>query len=394
MQHKFHVEAITSLDSLETLRPYWQSAQWHPDADFEFFKLVVQSRSNILSPCVLVASRNGRPVAMLAGRFETVRLPVRFGYAALGAIAIRRMVLMVSGFMGEKTDEVLRCLLVFAGELLARERLDLVLLENVRVDSPMYEAARSTFGCRHYQAREDSPHWLMQLPQKWDEFLTNRSRKHRYWLKRLAVVLDREFAGQWNIKQYSSVEDALQFVEAAEAIAIKTYHRSLGVGFHRNDETVQRVAMDARRGQLRGYVLFIRGEPKAFWYCHVYKRVLHMAATGYDPDYRSYELGTILLMRVFQDHCGTDVEIVDFGLGDAGYKQRFGSEHFSETSLYIFPATVRGLWLNVSIRMMGWGNRCAKGVLNRLGVAGRLKTFWRRRLESKTGQSGAPPLED
>jgi CelD/BcsL family acetyltransferase involved in cellulose biosynthesis len=99
-------------------------------------------------------------------------------------------------------------------------------------------------------------------------------------------------------------------------------------------------------------------------------------------------------MKIFQDYCGTEVKMIDFGEGDADYKQRFGSDHFTEKTIYVFSRSARGLWLNGLHSVMVVGTKFAVNLLNRLRVTQRLKTLWRRRLASKTGQPGAPPAEE
>lgn len=390
MLEKYKITSVTSEVGLDELRPVWEAMQWHPGADFEFFKLILQSRKTIISPCILVASENGRPVALLAGRIETAKLPVRFGYMALGKIPIRRLVVIEGGFMGVQTEELWQQFLAYSSGLLVERQLNLAMLEQIQIASPRHAATEKKFGrMRLCLAHSAGEHWLMQLPGTWDEFLKCRSKKHRYWLKRLPAVLDKEFSGRWRIENFTSEADARRFINVAEQVASLTYQRGLGVGFQLNAENLARVEMEARRGQLRGYVLFIDNKPKTFWYCFIYNRRLYLAATGYDPAFRDYEVGTVLLMKIFQDHCGTDVGVVDFGLGDAGYKKRFGSEHYMESSFYLFPKTARGLGLNLLHSVMLFGTQMAKGMLNRLRVTQFLKTRWRRKLERPADKAGA-----
>ena len=385
MDGKYQVEAVNDWEGVKKLKAFWVTKQRHPGTDFEFFNVVLQSRKEILSPCVLKVMKNEVPRGILVGRIENGSLPIRLGYAVFGRVPIRMLVIMEGEVIGTDSEVIKRQLMVFIDEIMDRERLHCALMVNIKVPSAMIDAITSVFGNRRVcPAQGKDRHWLMSLPKTWDEFLMKRSRKHRYWLKRLEVSLIRYFQDRWRIKKYTSLEDVIEFVDAAESIASKTYHRVLGVGFRRDVETFRRVVMEARRGQLQGYVLLIDDQPKAFWHCFDYERILYLVATGYDPAFRKYELGTVLLMRIFQEHCGRQIDMVDFGLGDAGYKERFGSEYFEETSLYLFPQTARGILLNVLVRWMGWGNRTAKGILDRLKVRTRIKSYWRRRVEART----------
>jgi hypothetical protein len=384
MNSMYTTEIYKSSNRLDEIRAYWQEVQWHPGADYEFYKLLLKNRDTIISPYVIAAKNNGELNALLVCRIDEVMQPIRLGYITICKIPIRRIVVMDGGFMGERNEDVLYSLLACVKNSLSAEGLSLILLENVKAGSVVEDTARRIFGTRMLPDRQDgSLHWLMRLPSTWNEFLKNRSRKHRYWLNRLSVILDREYKGKWNISCYSSENEAIEFANYAEVVARKTYHRTLGVGFKRNAESIQRLKMEANRKYLKGYVLFIDNEPKAFWYCFKYARTLYTAATGYDPCFRKYELGTILLMHVFKENCGADIDMVDFGLGDAGYKQRFGSEHFFENSYFIFPCGVSGFALYSFLRVLMYTNYAAKNLSDKLRITSKVKTFWRKQIEYK-----------
>jgi hypothetical protein len=386
----YEVKSLTSFEAIEAVRCLWETKQAHPLADYELYDLVVQIRANVVTPCTLVALCNAEPVTLLAGRIETAKMPIRFGYATLMEIPVRQLVLIGGGFLGDRTEAIWQRLLIHVDDLLLKHQIDLAIFEQLRIGAPEFEALKRVFNLtRLCPVQDTSKHWLLKLPPTWDGFLKTRSRKHRYWLQRLYRVLDREFTNQWEIQFYSTPSEANEFVDAADKVANTTYQRSLRVGFRRNEETLLRVELDARRGQLRGYVLFIKNEPKAFWYCSTYKGTLHLVATGYDPAYRIYELGTVLLMKVFQDNCGKEIEVIDFGLGDADYKRRFGSEYFEEGSFYLFSRTARGLLLGGFVSTITLGVKVAKRLLDRLNATQRLKTYWRRRLEQQHVTTGS-----
>jgi hypothetical protein len=387
----YEIKAITSLLELKEVRGLWEENQWHPNADFEFFSLIVSTRPQIISPCVFVLSQKGKAISLLAGRIEHATMPLRLGYATLARLPVRRIVIIEGAFMGDRSESNWSALLLFMDRFLIRGAIDYAFFEQVHIGSSFHTRAREMFSSDRFKpAHEPSEHWLMSLPESWDAFLKTRSKKHRYWLKRLENILNKEFPGKWTIRRYTLAAETGEFLRAAETIAKTTYHRSLAVGFSLNEENEKRINLEARRDQLRGYILFINDEPKAFWYCTIYQKRLYLCSTGYLPDLRSYEVGTILLMKVFRDHCGSNVDMVDFGLGEAGYKQRFGSEHFSEASHALFAQSARGRWLSSTQQLMQLLTKGAKGTLDRLNITQKFKTMWRRKLEEK---SAAVPRE-
>ncbi|MEY3289437.1 MAG: hypothetical protein RLZZ419_1679 [Pseudomonadota bacterium] len=371
---EYKIKVITSLTEVDAVRPLWSGT--HPFADYDFFTLIAQTRS--ITPCIIVLYRDLEPVCLLIGRIETGKIPIRFGYAKLGHISVWQLVFIAGGFLGEKTELHWIKLLTFIDRLMLEQKIDLAIFEQLEAGSFERDAVKKAFW--RSLAKNDTKHWFMSIPATWNEFLKSRNRKYRYWLNRLPRILDREFTGQWGIKRYDSPDLAGEFVDAAERVAAKSYHRSLDVGFRRNEECIQRIALEARQGRLRGYVLFIKDEPKAFWYCFVYQSVLHLASTAFDQACRDYEVGTILLMSVFQEHCGTDVKMVDFGLGDAGYKQRLASNYIVEGPVYVFSSSIRGFFLYSLNSTTTFINNLGKSLLDRFQITQRIKTLWRRKL--------------
>lgn len=381
----YQISVVSRPDEVERIRPFWESAQWHPGADLELYKIVLQTRPEIISPCIFVVSKDDKTVALWIGRLERSKLALRIGYASAGSIPTKKLVMIEGGLMGADDPEVWTSLLQFAASYLIQEKIDLASIDQVAVASTKYTSAMERFGRAQLRpARQSGKHWLLRLPTTWPEFMAARSKKRRYWLNRLPKILDRDFPAKWEMRVYKTEAEAQAFVDAAEAVASKTYHRGLGVGFRKNEETNRRVAKEAQHGHLVSYILFINDEPTAFWYCTRYRQRLYLEATGYDPKYGRYEVGTVLLLKIFQDYCGSDIELVDFGLGDAEYKQRFGTENFEEITLLLFSRSARGRFLSAVHTSVAGCNQLARQILDRLQVTQRIKTIWRRGKIQKT----------
>jgi CelD/BcsL family acetyltransferase involved in cellulose biosynthesis len=154
----------------------------------------------------------------------------------------------------------------------------------------------------------------------------------------------------------------------------------LGAGFIKNSEQMQRLALGRRENWLRGMVLHINDKPCAFWIGSVYKQVFHSEATGYDPAYRKYELGTVVFLKLVEDLCAEKAEAIDFGLGDALYKRRFGDESWQEGSVRIFASSFKGTRLNLLRTVLEGSALATRRLAQRIGIEQRLKTLWRKKL--------------
>jgi CelD/BcsL family acetyltransferase involved in cellulose biosynthesis len=162
-----------------------------------------------------------------------------------------------------------------------------------------------------------------------------------------------------------------------EVVAKKTYQRGLGAGFIDNEETRKRLSFFAQKGMLR--VMLLEGDevPISFWYGVVYKNVFHAAATGYLPDVAKYEVGTLTLMKTIEELSKEEVLKLDYGLGDASYKERFSDISWREASFQIFAPTMKGKILRNYIALAGLIDRQMRNFVEQTGYVERIKKKWR-----------------
>lgn len=380
---------ITSLEELEVVGNLWRSQRTSPFVDFEFFRFIVHCRREHTAPFVVTLWSGDAPVALLIGRLDRRCQPLKIGYAKLGELPVRQATFIADGFIGATSPANLRRLLAQVNRSIRASRIAVAVFEQVEIPSTLRSELHGCFGrLRCADLQSVTRHWRMALPPTWMAFWDGMTAKHRYWLKHLPKTLDREFAGRWSIERYTTEAQVDRFLDGAETIARSTYQRQLGAGFVRNDEYTGRVTLDCRSGRLRGYCLGIDGEAKAFWYCVLKDGVLHMIATAFDPAFRRYELGTVLLLEIVRDHSDGTVASIDFGIGDALYKQRFGTEFRSEAPLHVFSNSPRGVTLHFVLSTLSIARRLAKATLDRLAATQKFKTSWRRRLTRERRPQG------
>jgi len=171
-----------------------------------------------------------------------------------------------------------------------------------------------------------------------------------------------------------------------ERVAALTYQRGLGAGFVDDEEHRLRLDLFAKRGQLRAQVLEIEGRLSAYWIGTIYKGVFYSSATGYDPDLRFYEPGSLVFIHMIDELVREGVGRLDFGLGDAHYKQRFGDNCWREATIRLFAPTLKGVVLRSLLGIFNLADDASRRILQKFRLLDRLKTDWRRRMaQSKIG---------
>ena len=393
------IRVLRTWEELREIEQYWRTCAVNPNADYDFFKLIVAVRPEILHPYVIVADRDGRPEYVLVGRKERCRLDVKIGYATLLRPKVTLITFIHGGELGTLNGlaaaEVLRMLV----QRLQAGDADAASFTHLRQDSMLSQAMEAMpgfFSCDPFPVRQ--PHRALELPDEVARFFAGLSPKVRKNQKWQAKKLHQAFPDQVLIRCYRKVSDLDCMFSEVERIAKQTYQRGLGVGFADTAEMRQRMALAASRGWLRAYVLNLGREPAAFWIGTLYRGVFYSDSMGYNTAFGHHSPGTYLLVKVIEEFCAEEprqVSKIDFGLGDAQYKQVFGTENWSDKSAYVYAPTSRGLALKALRLLAASADRTARSVARKLRLEARIKTGWRNwtrvalTAQSQDGPKGA-----
>ena len=167
----------------------------------------------------------------------------------------------------------------------------------------------------------------------------------RYDTKRL----DQRLGDRLRVDRLHAPDDFERINRDLVRVAELAYQRGLGAGFADTRERRRLTKLSLERGWFYAWVLYDEETPVAFWQGNVYAHLSLRALPGYDPAYRRDRVGIYLLMRVIEDLCRIpEIDILDFGFGDADYKRHFSDEAWSESDLVVFAAKPRPLAINAT----------------------------------------------
>ncbi|MGB6175114.1 MAG: GNAT family N-acetyltransferase [Methylocella sp.] len=100
------------------------------------------------------------------------------------------------------------------------------------------------------------------------------------------------------------------------------------MGFSATPDARRRLEFEAKRGWLRCYVLYLDDERSAFWIGTLSINFSLSAYLGFNPAHGRYSPGSHLLIKVIGEMCEDSrrarVACIDFSIGDALHKARFG----------------------------------------------------------------------
>lgn len=369
-------------DHIESLRAHWQRWQNHPNVDIDFYQTILQHRPEILRPNVLLASRDGTPKALLVGRIERRKRTFQLGYLKLFESELRVLTIPSGGLLGNTSQDICHSLLHNLIGSLKRKEADMIHFSHLRTDSPLYGLVRDLLPWHEHYAHPCTTHRAMTLFSTSENFYASLSSKTRKHLKQNARRLSNDFPNAVVVRTYTKTAELDTIVRDVESIAQKTWQRGFGLGFSNDPEMLSRLRLQAEHGWLRANVLYIAEKPCAFWLGTAYHNTLHSEYLGYDPAYSIYAPGMFLLAHVIEGLCsttGTDrLTTIDFGKGDALYKQQLGTQSWMEGDLEIYSSSIRGLGINLLIRLLGLVDRSVRAALKRVNLRDRVKTYWRK----------------
>jgi hypothetical protein len=373
---------IRSREEIEDIRDTWTSWQRHPNADIDFYLTVQSLRPTIVRPHVIVVHNDGRPEAMLVGRIEHRNLECSIGYKRIFSPAARVLRFVYGGQFGNLSEETAQVVVKEVVDSLGRGEADVASFYLVKWDSPLCFVARSIPGLlsRDY-LQAPQKHWSMTLgsTEEWQLGVSRKVRKNQRWKK-----LVRDYPDRIRIDSLREPGDLGRMIPDMEEIAKKTYQRGLGAGFIDDAVSRQRLRFEAEKGWLRIYILYLADRPCAFWSGTCYGDTFFSGDMGYDSADSQYSPGMFLIMKViegFRSYEGNQgISRIDWGFGDAEYKQDLSDEKWYESSVSIWAPTPTGLKLNLEKTVTGLIDRTAKVVLQQTTLIQTAKRRWRDRL--------------
>jgi CelD/BcsL family acetyltransferase involved in cellulose biosynthesis len=334
----------------------------------------------VIGPFAAIASRAATPAGGLLGRLELRRLSTSVGYKVVYAPKVRLLRVVDGGISGAGDPAVLDALLEPVHTALRDGTADAVSLPPAELGSPLLDAFLA-LGSALDRQPFITP-WTrrtLELPGSFDEFVASRSSNTRWRIRRDARRLAETFGDELHVEIVRDPSGLDRLVESADRVARSTYQRALGAGFADTPEQRALAAVGLEHGWVRGYLLRLRDKPIVYWLCSTYGDTMLIRTAGFDTEYSELRVGLYLLMRVIEDAIAdAALRVLDFGPGDATYKQQFSTESHEEQNVVVFAPTLRGRRLNATRTLVlapAWG---ARKLLDETGLTDKVKARWRR----------------
>jgi len=381
-----------NFDEIESIRPIWEQMQQNesqpvPNADIDRYISVVKASGDDVRPHVMLMKHNDQPAVMIISRLEKRQLELKLGYRVLFKPRLRCLTIVYGGILGQPKGDLCSLLVSELMKQLQSREVDMVYFNHLRIDSKIYQYARKMplLLTRGYIPRIEN-HWEISIPENMASYYQRFSGRRRSELNRYIRKLERTHSVK--VVCYEQEEDLPHAMSQMQEISTKTYQHGMSAGFICNAQTRSVLHMAAARNWLKAHILFIDSKPVAFQVGFQYGSTYFADQIGFDPSWKRYRVGTVLLLKVIEELC-TDrsVDKFDFGFGDANYKQLYCDRFWTDVSFPFFAPRLYPIFINMLRTCIEALNAGLGYIVNKIGTLGWIKRRWRNLLQAKNPSS-------
>jgi hypothetical protein len=314
-------------------------------------------------------------ISYLPFRIRSYKFRLRLGEVTIARLPFRALQLYGDGIVGEKTE--LPWVLTALGELPLL--YDGITLEETPTESALWRAIKKGHKDFVVFERSRARHSVIELPSSYADYLQQLSRKTRENLRRRGRELGSRL-GNWEVRKFTAPEQIHEMVRLVEEVATKTFHfHLLGQDLTAsNEQLIRNLTLYAEQGWLRGYVLLGNDRPIAYDFGYLMNGCYQAEQTAYDSEFAYASPGTLVLTQIVEDliRSGT-ADLLDFGAGDASYKQEFGNRRYEEGALLVCRRNLYASGAAIAEYLFALASRLGAHALERIGLKARLKKFLR-----------------
>lgn len=269
-----------------------------------------------------------------SGRRRRRRVPLKFWFGPMKLWSV--------AFMMEvepRRAHSLDCSAVSIPELAALPReIDGVYRPSERIDAGEPDWQLAGGWLRYVESRFRRR--FIDLTTGFDAYLSKFSSKTRSTFRRKMRRFREASSGNIEWRAYRSASEMQAFHTEARRISAHTYQEKLfDAGLPDGSGFVTGMLARAEAGLVRGFILFLHGEPVAYLYLPIADGRVIYGYLGFNPAYASLSPGTVLQLLALESLFAERTHrIFDFTEGEGEHKRLFAThEHLCGNVYYLRP---------------------------------------------------------
>lgn len=223
-------------------------------------------------------------------------------------------------------------------------------------------------------------HCYIDLQWSFEQYIGKFSSKTKSTIQRKIRKFKEHCGGKIDWKVYRLPEEMPGFFRYAGLVSKLTYQeRLLDVGLP-DSENFKKIATSlAQNDRIRAYILFSGDRPVSYLYCPEENGILEYAYLGYDPEYQSLSVGTVLqwfaIEQLFNEG---KFRYFDFTEGQSSHKQLFSSHQRLCANVFFLRHTIANTLLIRAHMLTNHFSKWLGNTLAHYGVKAKVKKLLRR----------------
>lgn len=376
------ISVIEEIDKIENVRSSWESLQWYPYSDINYYVNIISHHQNFISPYIIVIYRNKKAVSLIISRVIKDKYSIKVGYKSLFSVPLKTLEILYGGILGETSDEIQQLVLERIKADFKKRKYDIIKFKYLDIkDGRFLKFTKADDILIRSLLRVVNPHWRLRIPESFDEFVSGTSASTKKYIHRYTKRFEKRMSGRFEIKLFTHPSGLETIMIDTEEVASKTYQRALNIGMKNDKKTYNEYYYLLKNNRLNVWILYIDNKPAAFWIGISYKNVFLSSATGFDPQFKTERIGSYLLLQMIKKYCeDKKIEILDFGFGFADYKKNFGNEVFKESSITLYSPSFKGVYLKTIMNFFKLFLIVPKHLMKNVVLVKYLKKKWREKL--------------
>lgn len=363
--YSYSFKLLRSFESIQEYKDLLKSMVVHLNADIDLYLKVVSSLKKQLYPLTVIVFEKSLPIAALLGRIEYGYFGFHLSYITLFPIKIKRYSIIYQGLLGSINEKNIQIIIESLAAILKEDKIDLIFINQLDIKNTIIKNIENVSKPFLIDMLNNNAHYSLSLPDCIDNFYKTKKAKHRYWLKRIGKIFEEKYPNKVSYRCYTGTNNLTAIFKEIENVAKNTYHRALKTGFKNSTEITSLLTFAAIKQWLRIYILYIEEKPICYWIGRLYKDTFHLDYTGYLPEFEKNEVGTILFLKMIDDLISLKVKTLDYGFGDALYKRRFSTEKWFESSVNIYPYSIKGIIFKIIRTLEKYIDKVLREIFNK-----------------------------
>ena len=385
----FEIIKVNSLTEISSILGDWEKLlkdnnSKNPYIDPKFYKNLFNSRAGKAEPQIILFRKNNAPISLIVGWLKKVRIPLKLGYLKYSSPFLQSFEIEIGGVITDNNVESSKVTVNYLKDLLIDKNIELIQANHFSDHNIIFSDLKDGLGTNKKVIYQSGLEWIAvirnsETGEKVDLHSVETTKRLAKQDRKILKYFDQEL----EIKVYKSLNEINLFIKEAEKISKKSYHHAFGVGIEDNEYWKEMFSAMAEHGYFRGYLLYAKGIPIAYYQGIIYKDIYFGFYKSYDLDYRKLSPGTYLFRKVVESLIQENVNIYHFGYGDAEFKSFNGTEAIEEGSFRFYGFTLSARTSKFLELITSIVHDNLMGVIKRAGLLDKMKKYWRSKLVKK-----------